>query len=333
MRVGKKSWRRYLSLVLSLCILCSCIGCGDDGQNGDDSALTSTITDDERAQDTPNNPEIKSENLVTPLPPVNIIEQYNVVFVLDTSASMSKSDPDEKAFNSACMFLNSLYVGAEGKNQPGIPDISVGIVAYNDTSTVVSSLAPIVSETSLYTIESDIFSLSAFKGSDSGLGRAILDAATMLSQTNRALSSPGFPPGSPFAENAQKNMIVLFTDGFTDFQASESNAPSSITSPQVPTQQPVQRRLPDFGEQVRNDLTTGLNLAIQSQAEIFVVGLDVNDEFDASWPEFRCIANYTQQAGMGGPPPMPPQHGGHAAPSGSSGRVYVPGAAAAGYRG
>ena len=286
MRFGK----RLLGYLLACLMLYCCTGCGGDAsQPEEDPADTGTTLSGNAQLISSGN----TSDTPAPMPPEEVIEKYNVVIVLDSSKSMGDADQEEKAMNAACMFLNSLFISAEGSNQPGIPEIEVGIVAYNDDSWVVSGLSKLQSETSLYTIEHDIFSLSDRKGKDGGLGRAIFDAATMLSGVG------GFAQGQPFpGAGIERNMIVLFTDGY-------EGAGANAFSPSVEANQGTQgleAYLPNFGDPVQNDLEKGLNIARQSQTEIFVVGLD-GGKLDASWPEFRKIANYTQRM-MPPPPPM-----------------------------
>ena len=290
----KKISRRFIALFMACLMALSCAGCGGV-QNSDDGKTDEGVTDDGHSDSG-----VTLQEIAFP----NAIEQYNLVLLLDTSGSVNEADPERKAMDAACMFLDSLFMaGTEGKNRQGVPKTTVGVVAYNDKAETVQVISEVPSENSIVTLKKKIYSLDCPNGSgDAGLGDAVYKAVNMLNEIN-PLSASFMPPMPPMrsTQTMQKNMIVLFTDGYAGTLPS-GNASASMSAPEQPFQ-PNPGLLPNFGAPVQERLTEGLNLAFSSQTEIFVVGLDVGG-IGAQWKQFRNIANYTQT--MGGMPPPPP---------------------------
>lgn len=287
---GKKISRRFTALFVACFMALSCVGCG--GGNNEILDADPGNTDGGQIGQI----ELTSADFFP-----NAIEQYNLVLLLDTSGSVNEADPERKAMDAACMFLDSLFMaGTEGKNRQGVPKTTVGVVAYNDKAETIQVISEVPSESSIVTLKRKIYSLDCPNGSgDAGLGDAVYKAVNMLKDANPSSASP-MPP-MPSAEPMQKNMIVLFTDGYTGTLPS-GDAPASMTAPEQPVQ-PNPNLLPNFGPPVQERLAEGLNLAFASQTEIFVVGLDVGG-IGSQWKQFRNIANYTQRT-MSPPPPGP----------------------------
>ena len=280
---GKKISRRFTALFMACFMALSCVGCGGGKSGGNDDPGDTT-----RGQI-----ELTSADF-------SAIEQYNLALVLDTSGSVNDADPEHKAMDAACMFLDSLFMaGTEGKNRQGVPKTTVGVVAYNNKAETIQVISEVPSESSIVTLKKKIYSLDCPNGSgDAGLGDAVYKAVSMLKEANPSSASPMSP--MPSAEPIQKNMIVLFTDGYTG-TLPFGNASASMSAPEQPFQ-PNPNLLPNFGAPVQERLAEGLNLAFTSQTEIFVVGLDVGG-IGSQWKQFRNIANYTQRTMT--PPPGP----------------------------
>ena len=310
--VNRKIPLRFIALFMAALMALLCAGCG-----GSQTNQIGSTPEPDPAPDPIDTVEFP-----------DAIEQYNLALVLDTSGSVNDADPEHKALDAACMFLDSLFMaGTEGKNRQGVPKTAVGVVAYNDKAETVQVVSEVPSEASIVNLKKKIYSLDCPNGSgDKGLGDAIYKAADMLNTVNPS-SMPAMPSAQstnpPPLEPMRKNMIVLFTDGYTGTLPSGSAA-SAVTTPGQPFQ-PNQNFLPNFGSPVQERLTDGLNLAVNSQTEIFVVGLDVGG-IGSQWKQFRNVANYTQTMVGMPPPPMPGMTGGMSPMSDAGGAPPMPNA-------
>lgn len=279
--------RRWLSLCLTALLLLSIAGCGN-GKNEEPQESAKNGDPQTNIEEDDGTPK-EDISLLSAIPSV-AVERYNLVLVLDTSGSVSDADPERKALDAACMFLDSLFIAGKGDvNQQGVPKTTVGVIAYNDTASIVQTISEIPSQDAVDTLKNKIYGTPCLRGTgDEGLGDALYQAADMLNRVNPALLNQ--QPTGPM----QKNMIILFTDGYTGTLPAESSLPSPVVSelPGMPGQ-PVAVPMPNFGPPVQDRLADALNLAVQSRSEVFVVGLDAKT-MGSQWKQFRGIANYTQ---------------------------------------
>ncbi len=187
-------------------------------------------------------------------------QPYNIVLLIDKSGSMNATDPERLAVSAAGMFVNSLYAEslmsqASGASRAGS---KVGVISFSadtETETIPVELAT-ETEVSFLTGKIDSITCDKVNTGATDLGRAVLSGTEMLKNTQ---------------DDVRKNMIILFTDGYTDALSAEGMARSSAM------------------------MAEGLEAARQMGCEIYVVGLNYQGRINAQGrAEIWNIANSTQ---------------------------------------
>lgn len=179
---------------------------------------------------------------------------YNIVILIDKSGSMNGTDSNHLAQEAAKMFVDSLYKEGDGLTASAS---QVGVIAFADTAETVTEMKEINAE-SIEEIKKDIGSIEYYAPGTHGtsLGRAVKSAAEMLAAEDNSV---------------RKNLIVLFTDGYTEAVDLAQSA---------------------------EDLATGLKSAKELESEIFVVGLNNEGKITENGKkEIWNIANSTQRGG------------------------------------
>ena len=224
-----------------------------------------------------------------------VITGYDIVLLIDASASMRLVDDRSSAKNAASMFLDSLYIpdaDSDAENRTGVPKSSVGIIFYNDVvRRRTQQMVPINSTASIAALQKVIYDTdySATAG-DSALGDALYDAARMLASGGE--------------DNTHEKIILLFTDGYAGSASGNDSGAARSDDPLMPY----------LGGSVQNSLQSAMEYARDLQCRVFVLGLDYNNNMGSSWEELRKIANYTQlRLDKAGTPP-PPVDGAETAP-------------------
>lgn len=154
-------------------------------------------------------------------------ENYNIMLVIDKSGSMNGTDKEHRAQDAASMFVNSLSVS----------NSKVGVISFSKTSNMVMKPLEINSESQKNKLTSSIASIQY---DPSGTGGTNLGGAVALA--SRTLQEE--------QENDKKNLIILFTDGYTENLSKEEE------------------------KQANKDLQQGIQIANELSCEIYVVGLN-----------------------------------------------------------
>ncbi|WP_294550539.1 vWA domain-containing protein [uncultured Pseudoflavonifractor sp.] len=187
-------------------------------------------------------------------------QPYNIALLIDKSGSMNATDRERLAVSAAGMFVNSLYteslMGQAGGAETG--SSKVGVISFSadtETETIPVELAS-ETEVGFITGKIDAIVYDTVNTGATDLGRAVLAGTEMIKNAQ---------------DGVRKNMIILFTDGYTDALSAEGMARSSAM------------------------MAEGLEAARQMNCEIYVVGLNyqgrINDQGRA---EIWNIANSTQ---------------------------------------
>ena len=187
-------------------------------------------------------------------------QPYNIALLIDKSGSMNATDRERLAVSAAGMFVNSLYTESLMNQASGSETGSskVGVISFSadtETETIPVELAS-ETEVSFITDKIDSIVYDTVNTGATDLGRAVLAGTEMIKNAQ---------------DGVRKNMIILFTDGYTDALSAEGMARSSAM------------------------MAEGLEAARQMNCEIYVVGLNyqgrINDQGRA---EIWNIANSTQ---------------------------------------
>ena len=187
-------------------------------------------------------------------------QPYNIVLLIDKSGSMNATDPERLAVSAAGMFVNSLYAESLMSQASGTggEGSKVGVISFSadtETETIPVELAS-ETEVSFLTEKIDSITYDKVNTGATDLGRAVLSGTEMIKNTQ---------------DGVRKNMIILFTDGYTDALSAEGMARSSAM------------------------MAEGLEAARQMGCEIYVVGLNYQGRINAQGrAEIWNIANSTQ---------------------------------------
>lgn len=120
-------------------------------------------------------------------------DEYNIMMVIDKSGSMNNADPNHIAQDAAAMFVDSFQV----KNS------SIGLVTFSKESSVITEPLSIANSKNKQKLKKSINDISydALGTGGTDLGKAVGAAATTLKKK---------------AEKGKKNLIIMFTDGYTE---------------------------------------------------------------------------------------------------------------------
>lgn len=187
-------------------------------------------------------------------------QPYNIALLIDKSGSMNATDPERLAVSAAGMFVNSLYTESLMDQAAGTGGARsrVGVISFSadtETETIPVELTS-EAEVSFVAGKIDAITYDKVNTGATDLGRAVLAGTEMLKDAQ---------------DGVRKNMIILFTDGYTDALSPEGMERSAAM------------------------MAEGLEAARQLGCEIYVVGLNyqgrINDQGRA---EIWNIANSTQ---------------------------------------
>ena len=187
-------------------------------------------------------------------------QPYNIALLIDKSGSMNATDPERLAVSAAGMFVNSLYTESLMDQAAGTGGARsrVGVISFSadtETETIPVELTS-EAEVSFVAGKIDAVTYDKVNTGATDLGRAVLAGTEMLKDAQ---------------DGVRKNMIILFTDGYTDALSPEGMERSAAM------------------------MAEGLEAARQLGCEIYVVGLNyqgrINDQGRA---EIWNIANSTQ---------------------------------------
>ena len=187
-------------------------------------------------------------------------QPYNIALLIDKSGSMNATDPERLAVSAAGMFVNSLYTESLMDQAAGTGGVRsrVGVISFSadtETETIPVELTS-EAEVSFVAGKIDAVTYDKVNTGATDLGRAVLAGTEMLKDAQ---------------DGVRKNMIILFTDGYTDALSPEGMERSAAM------------------------MAEGLEAARQLGCEIYVVGLNyqgrINDQGRA---EIWNIANSTQ---------------------------------------
>ena len=187
-------------------------------------------------------------------------QPYNIALLIDKSGSMNATDPERLAVSAAGMFVNSLYTESLMDQAAGTGGARsrVGVISFSadtETETIPVELTS-EAEVSFVAGKIDAVTYDKVNTGATDLGRAVLAGTEMLKDAQ---------------DGVRKNMIILFTDGYTDALSPEGMERSAAM------------------------MAEGLEAARQLSCEIYVVGLNyqgrINDQGRA---EIWNIANSTQ---------------------------------------
>lgn len=187
-------------------------------------------------------------------------QPYNIALLIDKSGSMNATDPERLAVSAAGMFVNSLYTESLMDQAAGTGGARsrVGVISFSadtETETIPVELTS-EAEVSFVAGKIDAVTYDKVNTGATDLGRAVLAGTEMLKDAQ---------------DGVRKNMIILFTDGYTDALSPEGMERSAAM------------------------MAEGLEAARQLSCEIYVVGLNyqgrINDQGRA---EIWNITNSTQ---------------------------------------
>lgn len=180
---------------------------------------------------------------------------YNIALLIDKSGSMNTTDRDRLALEAAKMFIDSLFDETEEGRKDAASCPKVGVIAFGDDTETVVQPVEMSSAGVVDYVKQGIDSIKYYpintRGTD--LGLAVQSAAQMLDAEK---------------SDSRKNIIVLFTDGFSEMVDLERSA---------------------------TYLKEGHSLAAKLNCEIFVIGLNyANRISQAGRKEIWSIANEAQ---------------------------------------
>ena len=187
-------------------------------------------------------------------------QPYNIALLIDKSGSMNATDPERLAVSAAGRVVNSLYTESLMDQAAGTGGARsrVGVISFSadtETETIPVELTS-EAEVSFVAGKIDAVTYDKVNTGATDLGRAVLAGTEMLKDAQ---------------DGVRKNMIILFTDGYTDALSPEGMERSAAM------------------------MAEGLEAARQLSCEIYVVGLNyqgrINDQGRA---EIWNIANSTQ---------------------------------------
>ncbi len=183
-------------------------------------------------------------------------QPYNVMLLIDKSGSMNATDRPRLALSAGCQFVDQLCTNYSDRSQI----VKVGVMAFSQTTEVVSPLLSLDSEENTNFLKSEIRKIEYLPVNTGGtdLGMAVHDAAEALLSQNR---------------DGSRNMIVMFTDGCSE-NVLDSQASASA-------------------------LDEAYKMAEELDSEIFIVGLNADDRIDPKGQQEIFRIADTAQKGEG----------------------------------
>lgn len=259
---GKRRYGRRVLWTLALALLSVCTGCG--GISGDKTLKWTNV-------------QAGAE-----------IDTLNVVLAIDTSSSTRRNDQDSNGLEAACMFLNTLYASAseDGPERlSGSKHVNVGVLLYNNAlKPIEDTLASLEKKSTVDSLKWEIRHAQIPQESgDDALSETLDKAVDMLfnySQGHEKLN--------------ERNIILLFTDGYTPLNsteplAPEQNAQSHATNAARPVSIPV------FGDSHYPQLQSALERAKRNKYSVVVLMMNPTNSPKGGWEKFMDIANYTER--------------------------------------
>ena len=195
---------------------------------------------------------------------------YNIVLLMDKSGSMNFTDPNRNAVNEAKMFVHSLYTGVQNKWEIGANvEMNLGILPFSRDPEPGVRFVKLDSDGAVTELMNAIDAIRYDPVNTGGtdLGKAVSAAVAYLNEREDRSTHSG--------------LIVLFTDGYTDYLSSE------------PNKEQLERESAEL-------LQSSLAEAQEKQYEIYVIGLNHVDSSgqERIKPQGRAeimrIANETQ---------------------------------------
>lgn len=183
-------------------------------------------------------------------------DKYNIELLIDKSGSMNATDGNHLAKSAACQFVDQMCTVSND-----LLDLSavtsVGVMTFSQTTKIVTPITSLDTTTNTNYLKSEINNIKYDPINTGGtdLSIAIYDALKQLEKTS---------------VNDEKNMVVLFTDGFSENVLNQSNSDESLKK--------------------------AFELAEKLECEIYVVGLNYKDKIkDDGRKEIYNIANTAQR--------------------------------------
>ncbi len=187
-----------------------------------------------------------------------LADEFNIMLIIDKSGSMNNSDAGHVAQDAACMFVDSFQVS----------NSSIGLVTFSNESTVISNPIDMSHKTNKKKLKKSIEAIEYDKLGTGGtdLGDAVYTAASVLKDT---------------ADKDKKNLIIMFTDGYTEGLSSEALEVSN------------------------KKLESGIETAQQLDCEVYIVGLNSGGGIEEKGVnQIAYIASQTQKnEGINNPSP------------------------------
>lgn len=179
-------------------------------------------------------------------------QPYNVMILIDKSGSMNATDGGRISLSAACQFVDELCenYGTQAAKT------TVGVMAFSQTTELLTDPVKLDTETNTSLVKAGINSIvyneSGTGGTD--LGTAVNDAAIVLQRLSK--------------EN-DKNMIVLFTDGYSERVLNE--------------------------QAYQDNLQNAFQISAQMGMEVYIVGLNYQNKMTEDGKhEIWNIADTTQ---------------------------------------
>lgn len=183
-------------------------------------------------------------------------DKYNIELLIDKSGSMNATDEKRLAKSAACQFVDQMCTASNDLLDMSAVT-SVGVMTFSQTTKIVTPITSLDTTTNTNYLKSEINNIQYDPVNTGGtdLSVAIYDALKQLEKTS---------------VNGEKNMVVLFTDGFSENVLNQKNSDDSLTK--------------------------AFDLAKKLECEIYVVGLNYNDKIKAEGrQEIYNLSNTAQR--------------------------------------